>query len=187
MLKNSSRKKKILFIIFFVFLSIILILVASYGVMRYTGKKSLMKNNKIPTLSTLPQYADETEDDNSDTDYSVRYNGKKYKYDETMINLLFIGTDNEDEVRKNEFFGNGGQADVLLLACVNTEKNSVKIISIPRDTLCNVELFDYWGNSLGSKELQIALSYAYGDGEKKSCEITANAVSDLLYGLPVHA
>lgn len=117
-------------------------------------------------------------------DYSVRYNGKKYKYNENIINTLFMGIDKESS-EQEKFYGNGGQVDVLILGVVDTEKDTVKLLSIPRDTICEVEIYDYHGNLTEIQELPISLSHAFGDGGEKSGEITKNAVSDLLYGLPI--
>lgn len=41
------------------------------------------------------------------------------------------------------------------------------------------------GKSLGKSKDHISLSYAYGDGGYESCELAENAVSELLYGLPI--
>ena len=43
------------------------------------------------------------------------------------------------------------------------------------------------GEKLGKEKGQIALQYAYGDGGRKSCWLTKNAVSELLYGVKIDA
>jgi LCP family protein required for cell wall assembly len=98
-----------------------------------------------------------------------------------------MGIDKRTKVETNDFYTYGGQADVILLACMDTLNKKIRLISIPRDTVCEIELFDYHGNSVGTSDVQIALSYAYGEGGEKSCNITSDAVSNLLYGLPIHA
>ena len=59
------------------------------------------------------------------------------------------------------------------------------MISIPRDTMTQIETFGPGGKSLGKSKDHISLSYAYGDGGYESCELAENAVSELLYGLPI--
>ena len=59
------------------------------------------------------------------------------------------------------------------------------MISIPRDTMTEVESFDLEGNSLGTSTDHISLSYGYGDGGQKSCKLTQEAVENLMYGVPI--
>ncbi len=182
---------KILKIIAVVFLVIVILLISTYFIMLNSGKKSLMDNKTETPVLTPPTTSSDQEEplpeDSGDEEYSVKYNGKKYIYNDSIVNLLFIGVDNKAEVEKNGFYTDGGQADVLLLGCMDTLNKTIKLISIPRDTITEIELFDYYGNSAGTSDVQIALSYAFGDGGETSCEITSNAVSNLLYGLPIHA
>ncbi len=181
--------KKTLFTVISVFLSLILVATVSLFIMKDNGRKKLTETEKQPELppvvSELPQEDEPT--DESAEKYSVRYNGKKYKYNDKMTNVLLMGIDSTEPVDENELFGDGGQVDVLWLGCINNETKSVKMISIPRDTLCDIEMYDINGEPIGSERLPIALSHAFGDGSVKSAEMTVNAVSELLYGLQIHA
>lgn len=80
-----------------------------------------------------------------------------------------------------------GQADVLLLLVLDEAEKHVSIISIDRNSMSYYETFDMEGNNIGASEGQLALAYSYGDGAHKSCEMTASAVSDFLYEIPIHA
>ena len=175
-------KRKLLIIAVF-FVCLVFLLLTVFYIVKYSGKNNLTQNNKEPTLPKLEQEAEE--DKSAETEYSVKYNGKKYKYNDKMINILLIGVDTEKQ--DETMYGASGNADVLLLGCINTETDEVKIISIPRDTVCDVVVYDYQGESAGTQRLPISLSHAYGDGGDKSAELTVNAVSELLYGLPIHA
>jgi len=174
--------KRKLIIALVVFLVLALILFSVYSILRSQGKKKLTQSDKTPTLPKI----EETDEPVDTAEYSVKYNGKKYKYNENMINILMIGIDT-DEKKQESLYGIGGHADVLLLGCINPDTDEVKIISIPRDTVCDVVVHDYNGEAVGTQQLPISLSHAYGDGGEKSAELTVNAVSELLYGLPVHA
>ena len=186
------KKRKVLIILLVCILGIVIAAASAILVMRYTGGKSLRGDNKAPELPSFKDDTEITEDeekipDSDGKEYQVKYNGHKYKYNDAMINVLFMGIDTETEVRENELYGNGGQVDVILMACVDTENKTVRLLSIPRDTVCEVEIYDYQGEAVGTSRLPISLSHAYGDGAAKSGELTANAVSELLYGLTVHA
>lgn len=112
----------------------------------------------------------------------VWYNGHKYVYNENVISTLFIGYDKDSEQLTN---GHTPQADYIMLMCLDTQNNKIKAISIPRDMMVQVDR--YIGDAfIGiDQNLQIASSYAYGDGKEKSCEYTKNAVSRLLYNMPI--
>ena len=61
----------------------------------------------------------------------------------------------------------------------------MNMVSIPRDTMTEIEVFDQNGDSLGKTKDHINLAYAYGDGKNVSCDLMKQAVSNLLYGLPI--
>ncbi|MDO5328818.1 MAG: LCP family protein [Coriobacteriia bacterium] len=112
----------------------------------------------------------------------VYYNGHKYNYNENIVSTLIIGY---DQTEKDKYEGLSGQADFLLLMTLDTESGKLRGISIPRDTM--IEVGEYAGAAFIEKntKMQIAKSYGYGDGKEKSCEITANSVSRLLYNMPI--
>ena len=56
---------------------------------------------------------------------------------------------------------------------------------IPRNTMTEIEVFDYFGNPIGTETKQLTLAYAFGDGREKSCELTVGALSKLLFGLQI--
>ena len=51
--------------------------------------------------------------------------------------------------------------------------------------MTEIALYDQAGEFLATENAQIALQYAYGDGDKKSCRLVSEAVSKLLYGVPI--
>ena len=116
----------------------------------------------------------------------LRYKGKTYAYKSDMVTLLFMGIDKTGEAEASEDLYNGGQADALFLIALDPEGKTVSIIGISRDTMTEIAVSDRNGLYAGTRTGQIALAHAYGDGLKKSCENTADAVSRLFYGLPIH-
>lgn len=120
----------------------------------------------------------------SDSD-TVTYQGKIYRYNDHLSNFLFLGVDKKEEVKEQKLSGSGGQADALYLLSRDRVKNTISVLSIPRDTITQIQVYDLHGNNLGKTEDHISLSYAYGDGMHKSCTLTRDAVSELLYGVPI--
>ena len=51
--------------------------------------------------------------------------------------------------------------------------------------MTEIETFDLQGNSLGLTENHLNLQYAYGDGAHTSCRLMEEAVSRLLYQVPI--
>ena len=115
----------------------------------------------------------------------ITYDGKQYQYNEHLSNFLFLGIDSREKVNTTQGQANAGQSDALFVLSWDRVKHSLTVISIPRDTMTQIEIFDVNGNSLGMSNDHISLAYAFGDGGRKSCELAKTAVSNLLYQVPI--
>ena len=118
----------------------------------------------------------------STEDGVVEYNGKRYRLNDNIVTVCFIGYDDsgdaEDELK-------GGQSDAVMVLALNTSMGTAKLISIPRDSMVTVDT--YSGDSYGGQVTeQICLQYSYGNTASRSSELTTNAVSRLLYSLPIN-
>ena len=113
----------------------------------------------------------------------ISYKGKYYRYNEEITNILLIGVDGDSPAKDTA----PHQADLLVLAALDRTHNRVTLISVPRDTMADIEILDDNGVSLGTDTLPIALSYAYGQTPTECCEMSREAVSSLFCGLPIHA
>lgn len=116
---------------------------------------------------------------------TVTMNGKIYRYNSSLENYLFLGIDSREQIDTGEAPGNVGQSDALFLVSWDREGNTLTVISIPRDTMTQIELFNPQGQSLGMSRSHINLAYAYGDGAHGSCRLSVKAVSNLFYGLEI--
>lgn len=123
----------------------------------------------------------------SRSDGTVVWQGKEYVYNRNLENYLLIGVDNREKTETSAGQADAGQADAIWLAVRDPSENEVSVITIPRDTMTEIELIAPDGGSLGKDVNHISLSYAYGDGGHESCRLTKEAVSNLLYGVPVLA
>ena len=121
----------------------------------------------------------------SEDQSSVEYRGNTYKYNDHLSNYLFMGIDSSKEVNDVESQQDAGQADSIFVVSLDRAAEQVQVISIPRDTITEIEVFNPSGTSLGMTDNHINLQYAYGDGREKSCELMKTAVSKLLYDIPV--
>ena len=119
------------------------------------------------------------------TSECITYKGKTYVYNDHLSNYLFMGIDTKGDMETAES-GNAGQADAVFLVSVDRVTKEMQVISIPRDTMTEIEMFSVSRKSLGLMENHINLQYAQGDGKTESCELMKTAVSKLLGGIPVH-
>lgn len=124
-------------------------------------------------------------EESSSDDEMILYDGKKYQYNGHLSNYLFMGIDTREKVEKYETQRDAGQADALFLVSMDRALNQLQVLTIPRDTIAQIETFNPSGKSLGMTEDHINLQYAFGDGKEKSCELTKKAVSQLLYQVPI--
>lgn len=121
----------------------------------------------------------------ADDSNTVTWQGKTYKYNQNLSNYLLLGVDKRTPAETRVGKADAGQADALFLLSLNRKTKEMTMISIPRDTMTDVESFDMEGKSLGKSKDHISLSYGYGDGGAESCKLTQEAVSNLFYGLPI--
>lgn len=117
----------------------------------------------------------------------VVWNGTEYTYNDHLTNYLLLGIDNRERADTSTGQANAGQADAIYLIVRDRLEDTVTMITIPRDTMTEIELFGPGGESLGANIDHISLSYAYGDGGYESCGLSRNAVSNLFYGLPIQS
>lgn len=116
---------------------------------------------------------------------TIQWKGKNYRYNDHLSNYLLMGVDNREKASTTVGQANAGQADAIYLVSRDRVENTVTMISIPRDTMTEIRIYGPGGKDLGTNTDHISLSYAYGDGSHKSCRLTEDAVSNLLYGLPI--
>ncbi len=165
---RKKLKHKKLITVLAVILALCLTFVATFFIIVKNGEKKLRQSNVVAT-------------DSDDFDYeAIYYNGKAYSYNEELINILFIGVDN-DTVDSDTM----GQADALYLASINNNSGKVNIYAISRNTVCTVDVLDASGEPYGKEEQQICLSYAYGKDAHNASVNTARSVSRLLYNIPI--
>ena len=115
----------------------------------------------------------------------LTWNGKKYGRNTAIRAILCIGVDTKGEMEAQNVAGKGGDADALFLVAQDAAKDEAQIVLIPRNTMTEIEVFDYFGNPIGTETKQLTLAYAFGDGREKSCELTVGALSKLLFGLQI--
>ncbi len=119
------------------------------------------------------------------TDDTVVYNGEEYKYNDQLMNILFMGVDKRDEFEEHANPSTGGQADCVMILSLNKETKEANILQISRDSMTDVDIYDTNGNYYTTVFEQLADQYSYGNGMETSCWAMKKTVGELLFGLPI--
>lgn len=162
--KQQQRKKQILFLLA---IAVFLLACTAFLVIKYVGTEEIISFQ---------------ENSREDT---ILYDGKEYRYNDHLSNYLFMGIDTREIEKEDTGRTYAGQADAIFLVSLDRAKMTLQCLVIPRDTITRIESFTPDGDSLGFMDSHINLQYALGDGREKSCELMKEAVSNMLYELPI--
>ena len=115
----------------------------------------------------------------------VNFDGKDYTLREELSTLLILGTDDEavDEDEGNLVYS---QADFLVLAVFDNEAKTCTLLQIDRNTMANIDVLDDNDQITNTMFTQICLSHDFGTTPDLRCRNTANALSRLLYNVPIN-
>lgn len=116
----------------------------------------------------------------------VRYDGDIYQYKKDILTFLLMGTDQHGKNTATSGSFDGGQADVQTLLVLDPVKKRIELISINRNTMVDVDVYDAEGNVVRTTKAQIAVQHGVGNGMEESCEYQVKTVSRFLYQLPIH-
>lgn len=136
------------------------------------GRSQLTKNTAAPEMGG-----------SSEKDYIIEHNGKYYQYNKDMCNILLMGIDADEKPTDGDMEAH--QADVLVLAALNLSDGKMTLLSVPRDTMCDIQVLNDDGSSAGVANAQVALSYAYGTTLSQCSSMCRDAVSSIFHGLPI--
>lgn len=176
--KKMKTWKKVLLIVVSVILALTLILT---GTIIFLVSRGYYELFDVELRIDVPQTVSAQVQDNGD---SIVYEGKTYRYNRDVTNLLFMGVDKRSLDDENEE-GTGGQADVIVMIAINIKSHKLTLFAIPRDTMAEISLYTPSGTYNGMATKQICLAFAYGDGKETSCENTVSSVSKLFYNIPI--
>ncbi|MCI7322049.1 MAG: LCP family protein [Lachnospiraceae bacterium] len=115
----------------------------------------------------------------------VTYEGRDYRYNTSIHTYLMMGIDKDEPVAPAKDYISGGQSDAMFLLVVDTDNQKLKVISINRNAMTDIEVYDEGGYSMGTMEGQICLQHAYGDGKKLSCMRSVDAVAKMFGNIPI--
>jgi len=187
-LTNEKKKKRKIPLIFRILIIIVAILffiaILATGAVLILNKKGMdeirksKENVVIQTIDGAIAY--------DDSGKTIEYKGQKYIYNENIITFAFMGIDDKSvSVNISDEYGEAGQADTILLFAYDMSTGEVSMITVPRDTIVDVDIYSAGGNFARTEKMQICLSFAYGDGGVASCENVINSLERMLMGVPI--
>lgn len=180
---KAKKKPPLWAVLFGALVAVTVLLCAAAAALFLTGQQEPQPPVLPPTVE-IPEEPEAPEEPQKpeEPDYSLEYNGKYYRYNSSIRNILLLGIDADKKPAEPLPYGSDIQADVIVLAALDRERNRLTLISLNRDTMCDFQRLD----EDGFTHAQLALSFAYGDGLKESCQLTADAVSGIFHGLQIH-
>lgn len=179
--KKRKRRKRIRSVLWGIAAVLVIAGISIYAVHQF-GKNALKNKTEqeMEMESEKPITAEEAEEG------IVYYNDEKYRYNDEILTFLFMGIDNDDSFKDEEAMGTAGQADCNFLVVMDVKNKTLELIGISRDTITDISIYGADGEYIRTVQEHLAIQFAYGDGAAKSCEMMVGAVSNLMYGLPIH-
>ena len=188
--KKQQKRQTILGVLAKILIFFIVLIIAAIGglvFLRYRGQKAMTHDAADVKLTmekeNTPTEVEEIEDDGK----TITYKGEKYRWNDNISTILFLGSDRtvEQQEERESVIGINGQADTILLGVIDNKNKKISFININRDTMTSVAQYTPDGDYAGDKQMQICLAYSYGKDNEEGCERMASTVSNLLYGIPI--
>lgn len=206
---GASKKKKHGSRIGVILVCILVVLAAAMGSLAlhvYLRGKRMRQNTSAPNLAALQQPAAPAEAPETPLpeeeapapeepektlevvdEGTIRYGGKLYRYNSDITTFLLLGIDSQQPENTDGTCNVDAFSDVIMLAAVDFRNRQISLLTLSRDTMCEFQRLNPDGSERDWATGQLALTFSYGDGALKSCEITKNAVSQALSDLPIQS
>ncbi len=179
--KKKKKLKRVLITILCIILGLVIATAGTIFVFNEVGK-SAMHNYEDMNIEPAPDVEKVESIENSGK--TITYDGKTYTFNEKVATVVLMGIDEDKSDNPEEVIGTAGQADAIYIAVIDTLHSKVSILGVSRDTMADVNVYNVDGEFVKTDNMQICLSYAYGDGKHTSCENTVTSLERMFYGLP---
>ena len=116
---------------------------------------------------------------------TLLFEGKNYQLRDDLEVIAIMGIDDREDIGNSNTYVNKSQADVIYVYAIDHANKSFQAIQINRDTVTGVQTITVDGKKSDIVNMQICLAHGYGRTEEGRCENTVEAISALLYDVPV--
>ena len=149
-------------------LIIVALVVGAFLILNYDGEK------KMTNTTAATDYQE-----------TIEYKGHTYVYNENVVTMAFLGVDKRELGKAENHTSTNGMADTDIVVAIDKVSGKTSMIAVPRDTMVDVDVFDKDGNFKKTKEMELCIAYAYGDGFGTSCKNVTKSISRILYNVPI--
>lgn len=184
--RKTHRARRIVRNIILIILIIIAAAAVLLALLISNGKKSMLHHNDSHVSMYVPEKNVSVREKTSDGKLQqVSYRGKSYRYNSDLISILLIGT---GRGQAGSALHNRKAATALYLLVMDTQRGTTRLIPISPELKTRVDILGSSGAKTASRTEAVGLAYTHGGSSEKSrCQNTVNAVSRMLYGMPVAA
>lgn len=179
--RKKSRASKALIAILCVILAVVVGSVSTFFIMREVGRKKMHNYDKIEINAPAKDESGNAIDTIDATGRVIKYDGVSYAFNENVISITFIGTDEGKDKNAGKQMG-----DAIYVLAVDTKTGSTKILGISRDTMSDVDVYSDEGNFIDTEKLQMAYAYSFTGTNVTGGQNTLTSISRLFYGLPLN-
>ena len=116
----------------------------------------------------------------------ISYQGKQYRYNSRITAILYAGVDSDGPLKQSARFTTAPRADSISLIVLDEFHHKMTVIALSRDTMTKIRRYTLNGRNRGMFTDHLGYAYTYGNGGAISCQNLCEAVSELLYGVPVN-
>jgi len=167
---RQNRKKDLRRVCLGLFLIILCLIAAYFGMRRYeTGKQEQARGEMTEGFGALP---------------TLWFEGMEYVVRSGIEPILVLGLDKWVGDTETSF-RDGGQADFLMLVIADHREREIRMLQIDRDLMCEVHTLGVFGQPGGLKKMQLCLAHAFGAEEKSRCENTILALENIFSGIGI--
>lgn len=121
-----------------------------------------------------------------DTGYEeiIEYNGKRYKYNENVFAMAFLGIDQE-ELKTSDETEFVGASDAMIILTIDMNTGKASAIALPREIMTQMDTFDENGEFRNQETHQLYLAYSYASGGEQSCQNALSAIRRVLLNVSI--
>ena len=116
----------------------------------------------------------------------ILYRGRKYRYNNRITTILYAGVDADEPLKPTREFTSAPRADSISLVALDELNGRMTIIALNRDTMTGIHKYTLDGKDRGVFKDHLGYAYTYGEGGAVSCRNLCEAVSNLLFGVPIN-
>ena len=115
-------------------------------------------------------------------DNTITYKGETYAPKGNLETYLLAGIDSSDKIEPIEAYDGTGQCDTLKVVVRDRSTETCQILTIDRNTMCQVKSLADDGSYIDTSEMQLSLAHAMSLDHQTRADNTVDAVSRLLGG-----